>query len=122
MSFSANIRYRISEPLILGLNIEYMRKADFITEITLRGSSGLKNVKLNEGYKLFNVISISALYGYGIKALFSTDWLFLGTLGVGFLINHTLAYANLTNLLRQENYYKLPFKHTHVLISAFCII
>jgi hypothetical protein len=49
-----------------------------------------KQFFISEGYKLFNVMAASVLYGYGIKALFSTDWLFLGTLGVGFLLNHIL--------------------------------
>jgi hypothetical protein len=49
-----------------------------------------KNFLISEGYKLFNVMSASLLYGFGLKALFSTDWKFMGILGVGFLLNHTL--------------------------------
>lgn len=45
---------------------------------------------INEGYKLFNVMAASILYGYGIKTLVSADWAFIGTLGVGFLLNHAL--------------------------------
>lgn len=47
-----------------------------------------KQFFINEGYKTFNVLAASILYGYGIKALVSSDWNFLGTLGVGFLLNH----------------------------------
>lgn len=49
-----------------------------------------KNFFISEGYKVFNVMSASILYGFGLKALFSTDWKFMGILGVGFLLNHTL--------------------------------
>lgn len=50
----------------------------------------LKQFFIAEGYKIFNVISSSILYGFGIKAIFSTDWNFMGILGVGFLLNHFL--------------------------------
>ena len=49
-----------------------------------------KQFFVSEGYKLFNVMGASILYGFGIKALFSMDWNFLGILGVGFLLNHAL--------------------------------
>lgn len=49
-----------------------------------------KNFFISEGYKLFNVMSASLLYGFGLRALFSADWKFMGMLGVGFLLNHTL--------------------------------
>ena len=45
---------------------------------------------ISEGYKLFNVLATSVLYGYGIKTIFSQDWSFIGVLGVGFLLNHFL--------------------------------
>ena len=50
----------------------------------------LKQFFITEGYKFFNVLAASVLYGYGIKAIFSTDWNFMGLLGVGFLLNHSL--------------------------------
>jgi hypothetical protein len=50
----------------------------------------LKHFFISEAYKLFNVLATSALYGFGLKAIFSTDWAFIGTLGVGFLLNHSL--------------------------------
>lgn len=49
-----------------------------------------KQFFINEGYKFINVLAASVLYGYGIMAIFSTEWNFIGTLGVGFLLNHTL--------------------------------
>jgi len=49
-----------------------------------------KQFFVNEGYKLFNVLSASALYGFGLKAIFGTEWNFIGLLGVGFLLNHGL--------------------------------
>ena len=49
-----------------------------------------KQFFINEGYKFINVLAASVLYGYGIRAIFSTGWDFIGTLGVGFLLNHTL--------------------------------
>ena len=49
-----------------------------------------KQFFISEGYKLFNVMSASILYGFGLKSLFSTDWSFIGVLGVGFLLNHTV--------------------------------
>jgi hypothetical protein len=49
-----------------------------------------KQFFVNEGYKFINVLAASVLYGYGIRAIFSTPWDFIGTLGVGFLLNHTL--------------------------------
>jgi len=45
---------------------------------------------ISEGYKLFNVLATSVLYGYGLRTIFSQDWAFIGTLGVGFLLNHFL--------------------------------
>ena len=50
----------------------------------------LRQFFITEAYKFFNVIAASVLYGYGIKAIFSTDWNFMGILGVGFLLNHSL--------------------------------
>ena len=52
-----------------------------------------KQFFINEGYKTFNVLVTSMLYGFGIKALFSTDWTFAGLLGVGFLLNHFLTLS-----------------------------
>lgn len=49
-----------------------------------------KQFFITEGYKLFNVMAASVLYGFGLKALFSTDWTFLEVLGTGFLLNHAL--------------------------------
>lgn len=49
-----------------------------------------KEFFISEGYKLFNVLATSALYGLGLRAIFSTEWSFIGTLGVGFLLNHFL--------------------------------
>ena len=49
-----------------------------------------KQFFITEGYKFINVLAASVLYGYGIRAIFSTPWDFIGTLGVGFLLNHTL--------------------------------
>jgi len=45
---------------------------------------------ITEGYKLFNVLAASALYGIGLKTIFSLEWPFIGSLGVGFLLNHFL--------------------------------
>ena len=59
----------------------------------------VKQFLFNEGYKVFNVLSASILYGFGLKAIFSTEWNFLGTLGVGFLLNHSLTI--LLKLLRK---------------------
>ena len=49
-----------------------------------------KQFFINEGWKTFNVLSASILYGYGLKALFAQDWNFIGVLGIGFLLNHFL--------------------------------
>jgi hypothetical protein len=49
-----------------------------------------KEFLIQESYKLFNVLATSALYGFGLKAIFSTSWSFVGLLGVGFLLNHIL--------------------------------
>lgn len=50
----------------------------------------IKQFFITEGYKVFNIMAASALYGFGIQAIFSTDWSFIGALGVGFLLNHAL--------------------------------
>jgi hypothetical protein len=50
----------------------------------------LKNFLLSEGYKIFGVLSASILYGYGIRSIFSSSWDFIGTLGIGFILNHFL--------------------------------
>jgi len=49
-----------------------------------------KQFFINEGYKIFGVLSTSLIYGFGLKAIFSTDWKFTSILGVGFLLNHFL--------------------------------
>lgn len=49
-----------------------------------------KEFLISESYKLFNVLATSLLYGFGINAIFSTDWSFMGSWGVGFLLNHSL--------------------------------
>jgi hypothetical protein len=53
----------------------------------------LKQFFFSEGYKIFNVLSSSILYGYGIRTIFSQDWNFIGSLGVGFLLNHALTFT-----------------------------
>ena len=49
-----------------------------------------KQFFISEGYKTFNVLATSMLYGFGLKAIFSTGWGFAGLLGAGFLLNHFL--------------------------------
>ena len=49
-----------------------------------------KQFFISEGYKLFNVMATSVLYGFGVQTIFQEDWNFLGILGVGFLLNHFL--------------------------------
>ena len=56
---------------------------------------------VNEGYKLFNVISASILYGFGLNAIFRADWDFLGILGVGFLLNHGLTILMKSKLFKK---------------------
>ncbi len=60
-----------------------------------------KQFFINEGYKLLNVIAASVLYGFGIQALFSTDWGFMGVLGVGFLLNHFLTILLKSKLFKK---------------------
>jgi hypothetical protein len=60
-----------------------------------------KQFFIHEGYKLFSVMSASILYGFGIKALFSTDWNFFGILGVGFLLNHVLTILLKSKLFKK---------------------
>jgi hypothetical protein len=90
-SYSINLRYRISEPLILGLNIEYMRKADYITEVTLSGPSGLKNVKVNDGYILYP-LELSAYYFLPFSTEFFKYYMG-GGLGVYFA-DHIFEFGN----------------------------
>lgn len=52
-----------------------------------------KQFFISEGYKTFNVLVTSMLYGFGIDAIFSTNWSFLGILGTGFLLNHFLTLS-----------------------------
>lgn len=40
------------------------------------------------------ILIASALYGYAMRAVFSTDWIFVETIGVGFLLNHALTLVN----------------------------
>jgi hypothetical protein len=56
---------------------------------------------ISEGYKLFNVLATSALYGIGIKTIFSAEWSFIGSLGIGFLLNHFLTIF--LKLLKKQN-------------------
>ncbi len=50
-----------------------------------------------EIYKLFQVIVTSLLYGFGIDAIFSTEWSIIQILGVGLIANHTI--FNLLSIL-----------------------
>ena len=52
-----------------------------------------KQFFISEGYKTFNVLVTSMLYGFGLNAIFSTDWGFAGILGTGFLLNHFLTLS-----------------------------
>ena len=61
-----------------------VQKTNFIT---------YKQFFINEGYKTFNVLATSLLYGFGIDAIFSAGWNFAGILGVGFLLNHFLTLS-----------------------------
>ena len=78
-------------------------------EVNLQQPQSITSIKpmtskqffISEGYKLFNVMSASVLYGFGIKALFSTDWTFIGILGVGFLLNHTLTIILRSKLFKK---------------------
>jgi hypothetical protein len=57
-----------------------------------------KQIIITESYKFFTVLAASLLYGYGVNAIFSTDWNFIGVLGVGFIANHFLtALSKITN-------------------------
>lgn len=52
-----------------------------------------KQFFINEGYKTFNVLATSMLYGFGVRAIFAKDWNFIGLLGAGFLLNHFLTLS-----------------------------
>lgn len=60
-----------------------------------------KQFFINEVYKLFNVLSASTLYGFGIKAIAKADWNFIELLGVGFLLNHFLTILLKSKLFRK---------------------
>jgi hypothetical protein len=60
-----------------------------------------KQFFISEGYKLFNVMATSALYGFGIKTIFSQTWDFIGILGVGFLLNHFLTIILKSKLFKR---------------------
>ena len=53
----------------------------------------LKDFFISEAYKTFQVLSTSLLYGFGLKALFSADWTFMGLFGVGIIANHILSHT-----------------------------
>lgn len=73
-----------SPPMQPEMNLQQQKPTNIPTPVPY------KNFFISEGYKLFNVMAASTLYGFGLKALFSADWKFMGVLGVGFLLNHTL--------------------------------
>ena len=50
-----------------------------------------KEIGSNLG-RLFSVILISILYGYGVSAIFNVEWTELQTTGIGFLLYHTTSY------------------------------
>ncbi len=60
-----------------------------------------KQFFVNEAYKLFNVLSASTLYGFGIKAITQLDWNFIELLGVGFLLNHFLTILMKSKLFKK---------------------
>ena len=47
-----------------------------------------KEFFINEGYKTFQVLTTSILYGFGINAIFAQDWNFMSLFGVGLIFNH----------------------------------
>ena len=51
-------------------------------------------------YNLFVTFTMSMLFGLGAKAIFSTNWKFLGILGVGIIINQ---FFNLISRLKLFN-------------------
>jgi len=82
-------------PTMPEMNFQQSQSATSIKPITA------KQFFISEGYKLFNIVSASILYGFGIKAIFSTDWNFLGILGVGFLLNHALTILLKSKLFKK---------------------
>src|SRR5690554_1087944 len=50
-----DIRYRLSEPLILGLNIEYMTKAEFGSPLRVFVNNTVATINVEEGFRLIPV-------------------------------------------------------------------
>jgi hypothetical protein len=52
---SADIRYRLSEPLIIGLNVEYMTKTDFGSSLRVFINNTVSTIEVEEGFMLIPV-------------------------------------------------------------------
>ncbi len=57
LSYSAEIRYRIYEDLVLGLSVEYITKSEFGKNLT----AGASRIDVDDGYKVFP-IELTAYY------------------------------------------------------------
>lgn len=72
-------------------NITIPIKTDKSAELNTPVS--IKDFLVIESYKLFGVLAASTLYGAGLKAIFNTNWNFIGMIGVGLLLNHFLSFV-----------------------------
>jgi hypothetical protein len=52
---SVDLRYRLSDPLILGLNVEYMTKTDFGSSLRVFINNTVSTIDIEEGFKLIPV-------------------------------------------------------------------
>jgi hypothetical protein len=50
-----DIRYRLSDPLIIGLNVEYMTKTDFGSPLRVFINNAVTTIEVEEGFKLIPV-------------------------------------------------------------------
>jgi hypothetical protein len=58
---SVDIRYRLTEPLIIGLNVEYMTKTDFGSTLRVFINNTTSTIDVEEGFKLIP-IELSLFY------------------------------------------------------------
>ncbi|MBU1095011.1 MAG: outer membrane beta-barrel protein [Bacteroidetes bacterium] len=83
-SYSAEVKYRINQPFVIGISFEYLEKTHK-TNLTLAGPSGSTNVRMEEGY---SVIPIE-ITGYYVLPFSTEKFKFYMGLGGGFYFgNH----------------------------------
>lgn len=109
-SISFELKYRVSEAIIAGLNVGYMDHSGYIKPVTVIGDAGVVNLEANDGFTMIPVeLSI-----YYFLPFSSDNFKFYMGGGAGFYLgNHTRSLGSLeVENVQRENAYGI-----HVLVG-----